>query len=94
MVDSQRVHIQYRDPDLLAQVKAVTGDSLRIALDCYSSPESQQFSVEAIGTEGGKVFLLSRPNPEAAAFRSDVSLQCASADILRRNTHRVLIRFA
>jgi NADPH:quinone reductase-like Zn-dependent oxidoreductase len=87
------IHMQYRDPDLLAKVRAVTGDTLRIALDCFSSPESQQFSVEAIGTEGGKVFTVSRLNPEAAALRSDVSLQCASTDMLR-NPHKVLIRFS
>jgi len=65
----------YRDPDLLTKVKAVTGDTIQIALDCFSSPESQQFSVEAIGTEGGKVFVVTSPNPEAAALRSEVSLQ-------------------
>jgi len=70
----QTLHAQYKDPELLAKVKSVTGDTLRIALDCYSSPESQKFSVEAMGTEGGKVFLVTRPNPEAAALRSDVSL--------------------
>lgn len=91
----RHVYMQYRDPDLLAKVKAVTGDTLRIALDFFSSPESQQFSVEAIGAEGGKVFLVASPDPEAAALRSEVSLQCASADMLRRNTHsKVLIRFS
>jgi len=69
------VVFDYRDPDLLSKVKAVTGDSLRIALDCFSSPESQKFSVGAIGTEGGKVLLLTRPSPEVVDLRSDVSVQ-------------------
>jgi len=69
------VVFDYRDPDLLAKVKAVTGGALRIALDCFSSADSQQFSVEAMGSEGGKVLVVTRPNPKAAALRSDVSLQ-------------------
>jgi hypothetical protein len=39
----------------LAKVKAVAGDTLRIALDYFIS---QQLSVEAMGPEGGKVFVV------------------------------------
>jgi len=83
---SRRTYIQYRDPDLLAKVKSVTGDTLQIALDCFSSPQSQKFSVEAMGAKGGKVSLVTSPNPEAAILRNDVSLQCTLSVVLKRET--------
>ncbi|KAM5537100.1 hypothetical protein V8D89_009246 [Ganoderma adspersum] len=48
----------YRDPEAVMEVKAVTGDSITKVLDCISTTESRQFWQGAVSLEGGKVIVL------------------------------------
>ncbi|KAM5538111.1 hypothetical protein V8D89_008308 [Ganoderma adspersum] len=45
----------YRDPDVVASIKAATHDSVRAAFDTISVKESQAISAAVIAPEGGKV---------------------------------------
>lgn len=45
----------YRDPDVVANIKAATHDSVRAALDTISLKETQAISAAVISPEGGKV---------------------------------------
>ncbi|KAL2864396.1 zinc-binding alcohol dehydrogenase family protein [Aspergillus lucknowensis] len=44
----------YRSPDAVRDVKAVTSNSLRYALDTVATEETAQFCSQAMGEEGGK----------------------------------------
>ena len=68
----------YRATDVVSQIKAATGDSLKKALDAAGSgKDSQGNTAEALGPSGGKVVLVSPPIPGATS-RTDVELQCES----------------
>ena len=68
----------YHAADVVAQIKAVTGNSVKKALDAAGSgKDSQGNTAEALGPSGGKVVLVSPPIPGATS-RTDVELQCAS----------------
>lgn len=61
----------YRDADVVAKVKQVTGDSVTKALDAISLKESQRISAQVIAPTGGKVVLVL--GPEAGATdRKDI----------------------
>ncbi|KAL1947847.1 hypothetical protein VTO73DRAFT_13571 [Trametes versicolor] len=61
----------YRDPDVVAKIKQVTGGSLTRALDAISDGASQRISAEVLAPTGGKVVLVSGPEP-GATERTDV----------------------
>ena len=70
----------YHAPDVVAQIKAATGDSLKKALDAAGSgKDSQSNTAEALGPSGGKVILVS-PSIPGATSRTDVELQCELAE--------------
>lgn len=48
----------YRDPETVTKIKAITGDSITKVLDCISTMESRQFWQDTISPEGGKVIVL------------------------------------
>lgn len=67
----------YRDPDVVAEIKQVTGGSLTRALDAISDRASQRISAEVLAPTGGKVVLVSGPEP-GATDRTDVEFIRAS----------------
>lgn len=56
----------YRSPTCAADIRALTKNSLRHALDCITGPESIQCCYAAIGRAGGKYTALD-PYPDAVA---------------------------
>ena len=66
------VTIDYRDPDVVAKIKEVTGNSLKYAAEMIGEPETRKVVTEAIGPSGGKVVGL---NPTASkGTRTDVTV--------------------
>ena len=47
--------IDYRAPDVVAQIKQATGDSLTLAVDTISEAETHRIAAAAMGPSGGKV---------------------------------------
>ena len=67
------VVFDYRDPDVVAKIKAATGDSLKIAFDTISETDSQRISAAALSPSGGKLAVILAPQPEAIG-RTDVQV--------------------
>lgn len=65
----------YRDPEIISKIKAVTGDSIKRALDTIAVKESLRMTAEAIWPQGGKVNVILPPDPEATS-RNDVEIDC------------------
>ena len=65
----------YRDPDVVANIKAATHDSVRAALDTISLKETQAISAAVISPEGGKVMHILAVIADATA-RTDVVREC------------------
>ncbi|EIW60399.1 GroES-like protein [Trametes versicolor FP-101664 SS1] len=61
----------YRDQEVVAKIKQATGDSVTKALDAISDKDSQRISAEVLAPAGGKVVLVSGPEP-GATERKDV----------------------
>lgn len=74
----------YRSPDVVAQIKAATGDSVKKALDTISDKNSQRITADALSPSGGEVVLVLQPVPEATS-RTDVVFKRESAPTLRRS---------
>ncbi|RPD66606.1 GroES-like protein [Lentinus tigrinus ALCF2SS1-7] len=49
------VTIDYHDPDVVAKIKQVTGDTLKYALETIGDEETHKVAIEAIGPSGGRV---------------------------------------
>ncbi|RPD66609.1 GroES-like protein [Lentinus tigrinus ALCF2SS1-7] len=61
----------YRDPEVVAKIKAVTGDSLTRVFDAISEVDSQRISAASLGPAGEKIIVLLSPQP-GATDRTDV----------------------
>ncbi|KAI0707802.1 GroES-like protein [Earliella scabrosa] len=64
----------YKDPDVVAKIKAATGDSITKAVDAISLKESQRITAEALAPSGGEVVLVLGPEPDATS-RKDVKFK-------------------
>ena len=70
--------LQYKDPDVVSKIKAVTNDSLHHALDTISTETTEILSVNALGPGSGKVIVILAPHEAASKLRSDVAVQSTS----------------
>ncbi|KAI0672782.1 GroES-like protein [Trametes maxima] len=61
----------YRDPEVVAKIKAASGDSIRAALDTISLRDSQEISAAVIAPAGGKIVHILPVIPDATT-RTDV----------------------
>ena len=76
---------EYRDPEAVTKIKAVTEDSITRVLDCISTMESRQLWQDAISLEGGKVILLVPLEDEDINVKTplkDITSQCESLHLL------------
>ena len=71
----------YRDPDVVANIKAATHDSVRAALDTISLKETQAISAAVISPEGGKVMHILAVIADATV-RTDVERECEFRNIV------------
>ena len=55
----------YRDPDVLNQIKHATGDSIKLAFDTIAEKNTQELSVRTISPSGGKVVTVLLPEQDA-----------------------------
>ncbi|KAF7790270.1 hypothetical protein EIP86_001224 [Pleurotus ostreatoroseus] len=69
--------VNYREPAVVREIRDVTKNSLRKALDTISELPSQEITVKAMGsgTGTGKVITLLPVKPEVQSLRDDVNLQ-------------------
>ncbi|KAI0070948.1 NAD(P)-binding protein [Panus rudis PR-1116 ss-1] len=66
----------YRDPEAISKIKAVTGDSIHKAVDAISFDETSQiFSVKMFAPGPGKLITMRAPTQAARDVRSDIDLQ-------------------
>ena len=65
----------YKDPDVVEKVKAVTGDTIRSVFDTISSADAQALSAAVVAPTGGKVIHVLGLAPEANS-RSEVERSC------------------
>ncbi|KAF8579984.1 GroES-like protein [Ramaria rubella] len=65
----------YKSPDVVAQLKSATHDSLHVALDTYATGETQTLSVNAFGPGPGKLVVIQNVDPEAQKVREDIVVQ-------------------
>ncbi|RPD66610.1 GroES-like protein [Lentinus tigrinus ALCF2SS1-7] len=64
----------YRDPEVVDNIKDVTADSIAYALDAISEKESQRITAQSMGSNGGKMVVVLKPDP-AATDRADVEVK-------------------
>ncbi|GJE89314.1 zinc-binding alcohol dehydrogenase family protein [Phanerochaete sordida] len=69
------VVVDYKAPDAIAQIKAATNDTIRVALDAISEPDTQLFSVQVFGPRGGTLGTLLVATAAAASARADVTVR-------------------
>jgi NADPH:quinone reductase-like Zn-dependent oxidoreductase len=69
--------IDYKDPDVVNKIKEVSGDSIAVALDAWSAPDTQATCVRSFRPEGGRLVVITVANAEAAGLRPEVELQRA-----------------
>ncbi|KAH9928547.1 GroES-like protein [Epithele typhae] len=80
------VVFDYRDPDVVAKIKAATGDSITRVLDTISEEDTQRICAAAIAPAGGKLNLILPPKPSSIA-RSDIKV---TSSLLYSSTGRPL----
>jgi NADPH:quinone reductase-like Zn-dependent oxidoreductase len=68
--------VNHRAPDVVAQIKAATGDAVAFAIDTVSMEDTQQTAIQAIGGQGGELLVLLAPFDSAAKLRPDVKIKC------------------
>ena len=70
----------YRDPEVVAKIKKVSGDSITKAFDAISAEASQKICAESLASSGGKVVTVEQPVP-GMTDRKDVEFIRASLPV-------------
>lgn len=65
----------YKQSDVVDQIRNVTGNSISIGLDTHATEDSQLLSVRTFGPSGGHLIVILGPSDKAAKERPDVKIQ-------------------
>jgi len=65
----------YKDPDVIAKIKDVTGNTIHNAFDTISTVESQTLSIQTFAPGPGKLLTIQGPQQDAQKLREDVKVQ-------------------
>jgi NADPH:quinone reductase-like Zn-dependent oxidoreductase len=94
------VVVNYRDADVVEQIKAATDGGVAYGVDTVSLEDTQLASVRAFGPKGGELLVILGIDDGAAKLRADVQVKCESlfvpdtrvADPQRTGSHDALLR--
>ena len=67
---------QYKDPDVVEEIKEVTSNSLHHAFDTISTEDTQKLTVQALAPGPGKIIVILDESQAAQELRPDVKIQC------------------
>lgn len=67
--------IDYKNPDVVDQIKQITGNSIHIGFDTVSTEPSQELAIKTFGPGSGKLLIILGPSKTAQELRSDVKIQ-------------------
>ncbi|GJJ16139.1 hypothetical protein Clacol_010419 [Clathrus columnatus] len=65
----------YKSPTVITDIKSATGDNIHIALDAFSTPESQQLTTNILAPGKGKIILILGIDETSKNMRPDVEFQ-------------------
>jgi len=65
----------YKDPEVVAKVKAVTNNSLHAAFDTIAQLPTQSLTIQTFGPGAGKLVVIKPPQEDAQKLRKDVEIQ-------------------
>jgi NADPH:quinone reductase-like Zn-dependent oxidoreductase len=75
------VVVNYRDADVVEQIKAATDGGVAYGVDTVSLENTQLASVRAFGPQGGELLVTLWVDEGAAKLRGDVQVKCKSLPV-------------
>jgi NADPH:quinone reductase-like Zn-dependent oxidoreductase len=72
------VVVNYRDADVVEQIKKATDGGVAYGVDTVSLEDTQLASVRAFGLKGGELLVILGIDEGAAKLRADVQVKCES----------------